>query len=120
MPPEPIADVLGAVLKLLGIHDVSWLSMKKFLGNRGVKDEILTFDAHRISGEMRKDVAKLLKNKASSFDHATITRVSVAAAARRVGQGEHPLLGRAREDRAARGRVHSRRSPGRPAAVVTF
>jgi hypothetical protein len=80
MPPEPIADVLGAVLKLLGIHDVSWLSMKKFLGNRGVKDEILTFDAHRISGEMRKDVAKLLKNKASSFDHATITRVSVAAA----------------------------------------
>ena len=80
MPPEPIADVLGAVLKLLGIHDVSWLSMKKFLGNRGVKDEILTFDAHRISGEMRKEVAKLLKNKASSFDAATITRVSVAAA----------------------------------------
>lgn len=80
MPPEPIADVLGAVLKLLGISDVSWTSMKKFLGNRGVKDEILNYDARRIGGEMRKDVARLLKQKASSFDQATITRVSVAAA----------------------------------------
>ncbi|KAJ1446203.1 dynein heavy chain and region D6 of dynein motor-domain-containing protein [Pelagophyceae sp. CCMP2097] len=80
MPPEPIADVLGAVLKLLGISDVSWSSMKKFLSNRGVKDEILHYDARRIGGELRKDVARLLKQKASSFDHATITRVSVAAA----------------------------------------
>lgn len=80
MPPEPIADVLGAVLKLLGISDVSWTSMKKFLGNRGVKDEILNYDARRIGGEMRKDVARLLKQKASSFDQAAITRVSVAAA----------------------------------------
>ena len=38
MPPEPIHDVLSAVLMLLGINDTSWLSMKKFLGNRGVKD----------------------------------------------------------------------------------
>ncbi|KAK7249122.1 dynein light chain binding protein [Aureococcus anophagefferens] len=80
MPPEPIADVLGAVLKLLGISDVSWTSMKKFLGNRGVKDEILNYDARRIGGEMRKDVARLLKQKSTSFDQATITRVSVAAA----------------------------------------
>ena len=29
---------------------------------------------------IRNDVAKLLQQKASSFDHATITRVSVAAA----------------------------------------
>jgi len=80
MPPEPIADVLGAVLKLLGISDVSWTSMKKFLSNRGVKDEILNYDARRIGGDMRKDVARLLKQKSSSFDQATITRVSVAAA----------------------------------------
>ena len=55
-------------------------SMKKFLGNRGVKDEILNYDARRIGGEMRKGVARLLKQKASSFDQAAITRVSVAAA----------------------------------------
>ncbi|KAH8059565.1 dynein light chain binding protein [Aureococcus anophagefferens] len=78
MPPEPIADVLGAVLKLLGISDVSWTSMKKFLGNRGVKDEILNYDARRIGGEMRKDVARLLKQKSTSFDQATITLARAA------------------------------------------
>ena len=43
-PPEAIADVLSAVLMLLGINDTSWSAMKKFLGNRGVKDDILAFD----------------------------------------------------------------------------
>jgi dynein heavy chain 2 len=80
MPPEPIADVLGAVLMLLGIHDTSWLSMKKFLGARGVKDDILNYDAHRITPELRAQVGKVLKQKASSFEHANIYRVSLAAA----------------------------------------
>lgn len=56
MPPEPIADVLGAVLMLLGIRDTSWLSMKKFLGNRGVKEDILNFDARRIDPHLRAQV----------------------------------------------------------------
>ena len=80
MPPEAIADVLGAVLKLLGIHDVSWLSMKKFLGNRGVKDEILTFDAHRISGEMRKESRSCSRTRRRASTRRRSTRVSVAAA----------------------------------------
>lgn len=80
MPPEPIHDVLSAVLMLLGIQDTSWNSMKKFLGNRGVKDDILNFDARRITPEISKAVTKLVKSKASSFDHETIYRVSVAAA----------------------------------------
>ena len=79
-PPEAIADVLAAVLMLLGIQDLSWQSMKKFLGNRGVKDEILHFDARSISDEVRKNVAKLIKKKASSFEPESIRRVSVAAA----------------------------------------
>lgn len=80
MPPEPIHDVLSAVLMLLGIQDTSWNSMKKFLGNRGVKDDILNYDARRITGDISKAVTKLVKSKASSFDHETIYRVSVAAA----------------------------------------
>eukprot|EP01033_Poteriospumella_lacustris_P002713 gene2718-1970_t len=79
-PPEAIADVLAAVLMLLGVQDLSWLSMKKFLGNRGVKDDILNYDAKRIDAELRKNVAKLLKKKPASFDDANIQRVSVAAA----------------------------------------
>lgn len=61
MPPEPIADVLGAVLMLLGIRDTSWLSMKKFLGNRGVKEEILNFDARRIDPQLRAQVLRNAK-----------------------------------------------------------
>ncbi|KAL8004079.1 putative AAA+ ATPase domain, dynein heavy chain region D6 P-loop domain-containing protein [Plasmopara halstedii] len=80
MPPEPIHDVLSAVLMLLGIQDTSWNSMKKFLGNRGVKEDILNYDAHRITPEISKAVTKLVRGKASSFDHETIYRVSVAAA----------------------------------------
>jgi dynein heavy chain 2 len=80
MPPEAIHDVLSAVLMLLGIRDTSWLSMKKFLGQRGVKDEILNYDAHQMTPEIRKSVGKVLRSKASSFDDANIYRVSVAAA----------------------------------------
>ena len=80
MPPEPIHDVLSAVLMLLGIRDTSWLSMKKFLAKRGVKDDILNFDARRISKDIQKQVSRVLRQKASSFDDATIYRVSVAAA----------------------------------------
>ena len=79
-PPEAIADVLAAVLMLLGVQDLSWLSMKKFLSNRGVKDDILNYDARRISEDLRKNVAKLLKKKPASFDDANIQRVSIAAA----------------------------------------
>jgi dynein heavy chain 2 len=79
-PPEAIADVLSAVLMMLGVQDLTWSSMKKFLGNRGVKDDILNFDASRISNELRKNVAKLIKKKSASFESANIQRVSVAAA----------------------------------------
>ena len=39
-PPDAIRDVLEGVLKLMGRADTSWNSMKKFLGNRGVKVKI--------------------------------------------------------------------------------
>ncbi|OQS05963.1 dynein heavy chain [Thraustotheca clavata] len=80
MPPEPIHDVLSAVLMLLGIQDTSWNSMKKFLGNRGVKDDIQNYDSRRITPEISKAVTKLLKAKSASFEHENIYRVSVAAA----------------------------------------
>lgn len=80
MPPEPIHDVLSAVLMLLGINDTSWLSMKKFLGARGVKDKILSYNAREMPAKIRRDVSKVVKAKASSFEHATIKHVSAAAA----------------------------------------
>lgn len=80
MPPEPIHDVLNGVLRLMGNYDNSWASMKKFLAGSGAIQRIMNFDPRSITPEVRHDVEKLLKEKANSFDHATIYRVSVAAA----------------------------------------
>lgn len=80
MPPEPIHDVLNGVLRLMGNYDNSWMSMKKFLAASGAIQRIMNFDPRSITPEVRQDVEKLLKEKANSFDHATIYRVSVAAA----------------------------------------
>ena len=54
--------------------------MKKFLGSRGVKEDIINFDAHAMRPANRAAVAKLLASNASSFEERTITRASVAAA----------------------------------------
>lgn len=79
MPPDAIRDVLEGVLRILGQQDTSWANMKKFLGSRVVKDEIINFDAHKITPQIRKEVEKLLSVKGQSFEHAVIHRVSVAA-----------------------------------------
>lgn len=39
-PPEVIRDILEGVLRLMGIQDTSWNSMKTFLAKRGVKEDI--------------------------------------------------------------------------------
>jgi len=80
MPPEPIHDVLNGVLRLMGNYDSSWASMKKFLAGSGAIQRIMNFDPRQITPEVRQDVEKLLKEKANSFEHSAIYRVSVAAA----------------------------------------
>ncbi|CAE7570289.1 DYH1B [Symbiodinium sp. CCMP2456] len=80
MPPDPIHDVLNGVLRLMGNYDNSWASMKKFLAGTGAIQRIINFDPRQIDEKTRSDVEKLLREKSNSFDHATIYRVSVAAA----------------------------------------
>lgn len=58
-PPEVIRDILEGVLRLMGVNDTSWVSMKSFLARRGVKEEIINFDARKITPDMREKV-KLL------------------------------------------------------------
>ncbi|KAI8824969.1 dynein heavy chain and region D6 of dynein motor-domain-containing protein [Fimicolochytrium jonesii] len=79
-PPPAIRDVLEGVLRMMGILDMSWNSMKSFLGKRTVKEEIMNFDARSINKQVRVSVGELLKEKRDSFEEATIKRVSVAAA----------------------------------------
>uniref|UniRef100_A0A1I8Q9V5 Dynein heavy chain, cytoplasmic n=1 Tax=Stomoxys calcitrans TaxID=35570 RepID=A0A1I8Q9V5_STOCA len=79
-PPEAIRDILEGVLRLMGIRDTSWNSMKTFLAKRGVKEDIRSLDPARINPEHCEAVEKLLANKADSFDMKNAKRASAAAA----------------------------------------
>ncbi|XP_067663541.1 cytoplasmic dynein 2 heavy chain 1-like isoform X1 [Haliotis asinina] len=78
-PPEVIRVILEGVLRLMGIFDTSWVSMKSFLAKRGVKEDIQSFDARKITPEIRKSVEDLLKKNKDCFDPATARRASVIA-----------------------------------------
>ncbi|KZC10148.1 Cytoplasmic dynein 2 heavy chain 1 [Dufourea novaeangliae] len=79
-PPAPVRDVLEGVLRLMGIKDTSWNSMKTFLAKRGIKDEIRNWDARRSTSVSLEAVAKLIKERPESFEEKTAKRASVAAA----------------------------------------
>ena len=66
MPPEAIRDVLEGVLRIMGNYDTSWISMKRFLGNKSVKDELINFDSRKITPEIRDSVTDILQAKSNS------------------------------------------------------
>uniref|UniRef100_T1IHY1 Cytoplasmic dynein 2 heavy chain 1 n=1 Tax=Strigamia maritima TaxID=126957 RepID=T1IHY1_STRMM len=78
-PPNVIRDILEAVLRLMGIFDTSWNNMKSFLAKRGVKEEITSFDAHRITHEIAKSVLELVSDpeKKKSFDPINAKRAKL-------------------------------------------
>ncbi|XP_070553238.1 cytoplasmic dynein 2 heavy chain 1-like isoform X2 [Ptychodera flava] len=79
-PPDIIRDILEGVLRLMGILDTSWNSMRSFLAKRGVKEEISQFDARKITPDIRDGVEELLQKNASSFQDKSAKRASAAAA----------------------------------------
>ncbi|KAJ8724956.1 hypothetical protein PYW07_015914 [Mythimna separata] len=79
-PPEVVRDVLEGVLRLMGIADTSWHSMKNFLSKRGVKEDIRCMDASQISPAALASVQKLLETRGGSFEPATAKRASAACA----------------------------------------
>lgn len=79
-PPEVIRDILEGVLRLMGVRDTSWNSMKSFLSKRGVKEDIRSLDPVRITPENCAAVETLLKTKAESFMEKNAKRASAAAA----------------------------------------
>ncbi|CAF1020652.1 unnamed protein product, partial [Adineta ricciae] len=78
-PPDVIKDILEGVLKLMGVLDTSWTSMKAFLGKRGVKEDIMNFDPRNVTGENRESVEQLLRKKADSFSQESAAKASQVA-----------------------------------------
>ncbi|XP_071846316.1 cytoplasmic dynein 2 heavy chain 1-like isoform X2 [Apostichopus japonicus] len=79
-PPEVIRVILEGVLKLMGILDTSWVSMKSFLAKRSVKEDIAGFDARKITPSIRAPVEELLQKNKACFDPKNAKRASVVAA----------------------------------------
>ncbi|NXA12552.1 DYHC2 protein, partial [Sapayoa aenigma] len=80
MPPDIIRDILEGVLRLMGIFDTSWVSMKSFLAKRSVREDIESFDARNIPKEIRESVEEHLSKNRASFDPKNAKRASAAAA----------------------------------------
>jgi dynein heavy chain 2 len=49
MPPDAVSDVLQGVLVMMGQQDFSWNAMRRFLGQSGVVQSILHFDANQVT-----------------------------------------------------------------------
>lgn len=64
------------VLTLMGVFDITWASMRSFLGKRSVKEEIIKFDARKITAETRTQVEAHLKKHEKSFEPAAAKRAS--------------------------------------------
>ena len=79
-PPEAIRDILEGVLRLMGIRDTSWNSMKSFLAKRGIKEDIRSLNPSLISPENCSEVERLIEMKSDSFDYKNAKRASAAAA----------------------------------------
>ena len=80
MPPSVIKDILEGVLRVMGIYDTSWGNMRSFLARKELKEDIQSFDARKISPDIRNGVQELLEKNKKSFEPATAKRASVAAA----------------------------------------
>lgn len=56
MPVETIHDILSAVLRIFGNQDTSWNSMKKFIAQKGIIEQIINFDPRTLNSDMRKNL----------------------------------------------------------------
>ena len=61
------------------VHAINCVSCCSFLAKRGIKEEIMNFDARRINPETRAAVNALLDKNKKSFDPAAAKRASQAA-----------------------------------------
>lgn len=61
---------------MMGQEDFSWNAMRRFLGQPGVINSILHFDANMVTQKMRNQVNKLIQSKPMSFEQQNIRNIS--------------------------------------------
>ena len=101
-PPDVIRDIMEGVLRLMGIKDTTWGSMKSFLSRKGTIltinafhnlyfiiffnefhqgiNEIINFDCRSIKPDVLQTMEQLLESRSESFKSVNARRASIAAA----------------------------------------
>ncbi|KAJ4457360.1 putative Cytoplasmic dynein 2 heavy chain 1 [Paratrimastix pyriformis] len=63
-----------------GVPELPWQKARSFLLEKGVRDQLLHFDAHAITPHIRQQLLRHISDNPNSFDQKVIGRVSQAAA----------------------------------------
>jgi len=79
MPVDTIHDILSAVVKIFGNQDTSWNSMKKFIAQKGVIEQIVNFDSRSLNKDVRQNLNAFINSKKASFEKQNAYRASNAA-----------------------------------------
>ena len=80
---------------IMGNFDTTWISMKRFLGNTPVKDDIINFDSRDHARDPRGRAGPAQQARQLLRARSDPPRLGRGPSARRVGQGEPRVLGRA-------------------------
>eukprot|EP01013_Petalomonas_cantuscygni_P031314 TRINITY_DN574_c0_g2_i1.p1 TRINITY_DN574_c0_g2~~TRINITY_DN574_c0_g2_i1.p1 ORF type:complete len:4319 (+),score=1484.83 TRINITY_DN574_c0_g2_i1:236-13192(+) len=78
-PPAAIKAILEGVGSVLGLPDLSWAGIKKFLNQPTALKQIAEFDAQGMSIKARTATEKILKAQADNFKPENAQRASKAA-----------------------------------------
>ena len=78
IPPVIVERVIEGVFIILGINDTSWLSMKGFLGDKKIKEQLLGFDPNMVSNGVLNKLTKYLNE--NPLDPTQVYKSSQAAA----------------------------------------
>lgn len=74
---DVIRDIFEGVLRLMGIFDIFWVSMKSFFVKRGVREDIVIFDVWNILKEIRESVEEFFYKNKGFFDLKNVKCVSI-------------------------------------------
>lgn len=66
-------------MRLMGEYNNSLSSIKQFVKQRNIMDQILNFNVKKVSEKNRNEAEKVIKKNPSSFERATIFNISKAA-----------------------------------------
>lgn len=71
--------MLRVVVRIFGEYTDEWNAIKNFIRNKSFISNVLNFDPHSLTGDLRRDVEREMEKNQNSFVKEVIYRASLAA-----------------------------------------